>query len=102
MLLYFAFPLPLLIAGYFGFREGSRDPQSVREFWLGAAWAFGWALLWIFLWQALWLFAFFGSDFWDGIIAAAFWTALSGCFWLPVLMISYVMRASAMRRRGRV
>lgn len=98
MIPFLAFSVPLITALTLGLRAGKRDPQSIRDFWVLAAWAVAWAVGIIFLWHCLWITSALPAPWFDTVKSGFYWTLGTGAIWLPVLMITFVLRAMKARR----
>jgi len=93
-----AFPVPIVLAVLLGLWAGRSDPQTPRDFWIAAAWAVAWQVAAVFLWHALWVTSLLPASWLDTFISAGSWTLGTGLIWLPLLMITIVLRAMKARR----
>lgn len=95
-----AFPVPLLIAVFHGYRGGRSDPQTIREFAIRAGFEVAWSTVLIFLYHALWIATIVPAHWHDTARSALSWTLGTGAIWLPLLMITFVLRAMKARREA--
>ncbi len=93
-----AFPVPLAVAVVLGLRAGRAHLATPKAFGVAAAWAVAWAVAWVFLWHALWLTSVLPAPWSDTVQSAFSWTVGTGALWLPVLVITLVLRALKTRR----
>ncbi|MGB1235978.1 MAG: hypothetical protein ACPG5U_09605 [Planktomarina sp.] len=100
MLLILGFPIPILIAIFFGLRGGRSDPQTMMDFGKSLGFVFAWALTMIFLYHAFWIATVVPSGWVDNVRSATSWTLGTGAVWLPALVITYVLRAMKARTQG--
>jgi len=90
--------IPMVIGLFFGWR-GARDlPETIPEFGISIAWALAWTAAAVFLWIALVVFSF--GPIGMAMLASEAWfgTIVSGLFWLPVVVITYIVRVQSLRR----
>ena len=90
--------VPILIGLWFGWRGATDMPQTAAEFGVSVAWALAWAAAVIFLWTAVIVFS--AQPMGMAQIAAEAWfgTLVSAAFWLPVLVIIYILRTIRLKR----
>ncbi|WP_420861145.1 hypothetical protein [Algirhabdus cladophorae] len=94
----FTFLVPILIAVVIGWRGGARALDGVSELLIALAWAMAWCTAVVFLWQALWIASLSGAGMAILMQDAGFGTLVSAAFWLPALVITYILRAMRVRR----
>ena len=88
---------PLIIALIVGLWHGRKYPGDRREFAISLAWAVAWAFVITYIWQATWVSAALPAPWHDTVISAFNLTLWTAAFWLPVLVITFIIRAMIAR-----